>query len=584
MRHVLRRCAGLLLAAALLHWPIAASAQRRAQDGEPIISSAARILPVRAANGMVVTQEARATRIGVEILRRGGNAVDAAVAAAFALAVTLPRAGNIGGGGFMMVYLASERRTIAIDYRETAPADTPRDVFLDDKGNFVPARSQSSGLGAGVPGTVAGMALAHARYGSGKFSFAQLIEPAIALAAEGIDVDEDLADSLPTVAARMARYPASRAIFFRDGVKPLSWGDRLVQKDLATALTAIASGGVQAFYNGWIAEKIVAAVRSEGGRMTLADMKNYRALERQPVRGSYRGREIVSMPPPSSGGVHLIQILNILEGWPMGELGAGAAASLHRMGEAMKRAYADRAEFMGDPDYAAIPLKGLLSKRYADSQRASISLERATPADNLARRDPYAHESDQTTHFSTADSQGNAVSNTYTLNFSYGLGMVAPGTGILLNNELDDFAAKPGAPNAYGLLGGAANAPAPNKRPLSSMTPVMVFRNGELEIVTGSPGGSRIITIVLQVLLNIIDHGMNAAEAGVAPRIHHQWKPDVLFAERGFSPDTLAILRAMGHNIRMQRAAGSAQTIHRQNGVYFGASDTRQRGALAAGH
>ena len=584
MTHVLRRYAGFFLAMALTQWPAPVGAQRPVQDGEPIISSAARILPVRAANGMVVSQEARATRIGVDFLRRGGNAVDAAVATAFALAVTLPRAGNIGGGGFMLVYLARERRTVAIDYRETAPADTPQDVFLDGNGNFVPARSQSSGLGVGVPGTVAGMALAHARYGSGKFSFAQLIEPAIALAAQGIEVDEDLAESLLAAAARLARYPSSRAIFFRDDAHPLTWGGRLVQTDLAASLTAIANGGAHAFYNGWIAEKIVAAARSQGGRMTLADMRDYRALEREPVRGTYRGREIVSMPPPSSGGVHLIQILNILEGWPIGDLGAGSAANLHRMSEAMKRAYADRAEYMGDPAYAAIPLKGLLSKRYADSRRASISLERATPADAIARHDPYAYESDQTTHFSTADSQGNAVSNTYTLNFSYGLGMVAPGTGILLNNELDDFAAKPGAPNAYGLLGGAANAPAPNKRPLSSMTPVMVFKDGELEIVTGSPGGSRIITIVLQVLLNIIDHGMNAAEAGIAPRIHHQWKPDVMFAERGFSPDTLAILRAMGHNIRMQRAAGSAQTIHRANGVYTGASDTRQRGALAAGH
>lgn len=318
--------------------------------------------------------------------------------------------------------------------------------------------------------------------------------------------------------------------------------------------------------------------------MTRADLANYRALEREPLRGSYRGREIVSMPPPSSGGVHLIQILNILEGWPMGDTGVNSAASIHRMTEAMKRAYADRAQFMGDPDHVTMPLKGLLSRRYAADQRARISLERATPASELGTSNPSAYESDQTTHFSVADAQGNAVANTYTLNFSYGLGMVAEGTGILLNNELDDFAAKPGAPNAYGLLGGAANAPGPNKRPLSSMTPAMVFRNGELEIVTGSPGGSRIITIVLQVIVNIIDHAMNAAEAGLSPRIHHQWQPDVLFHERGVSADTLALLQAMGHTLRQQRAGGSSQTIHRHDGLFSGATDTRQRGSLAAGH
>jgi gamma-glutamyltranspeptidase / glutathione hydrolase len=583
---MMRRIAAWACAAALASIVVnsPAAAQRGAREGQPIIASSARILPVIARNGMVVSQEARATRIGVEILRQGGNAIDAAVATGFALAVTLPRAGNLGGGGFMLVHLAKEGRTIAIDYRETAPADTPRDVFLDAQGNFVPQKSQSSGLAVGVPGTVAGLAHAHGRYGSGKFTLAQLIAPAIRLAYEGFDVDDDLADSLPFVQNRLARYPSSRAIFLKSDGAPLHQGDRLVQRDLATSLEAIARSGPDAFYKGWIAEKIVAAVRAESGRMTREDLARYAVVEREPVRGLYRGREILSMPPPSSGGVHLVQILNILEGWPMSQLGHNSAAALHRMSEAMKRAYADRAEFMGDPDYVSMPLVRLLSKPYADQQRAAISLERATPADQIGKRLPAASESDQTTHFSVADVQGNAVANTYTLNFSYGLGMVAAGTGILLNNELDDFAAKPGAPNAYGLIGGEANAPGPNKRPLSSMSPAMVFRDGKLEIVTGSPGGSRIITIVLQVVANIIDFGMNAAEAGLAPRVHHQWRPDALYVEQGISADTIAILQRMGHRIRQQRAAGSTQTIHRVNGVYHGAADTRQRGSLAAGY
>jgi len=561
-----------------------AHAQRRTADGEPIISSTARIQPATASHGMAVSQEAHATRAGVEILRRGGNAVDAAVAMGFVLAVTLPRAGNIGGGGFMLVHMAKEGRTIAIDYRETAPADTPRDVFLDEKGEFVPARSQASGLGVGVPGTVAGLALAHAKYGSGKFTLAELLAPAIALARDGFAVEDDLADSLPQAAPRLARHASSRAIFLKKNGAPLTHGDRLVQKDLAASLQAIARDGADAFYKGETARRIVAAVRAAGGRMTQVDMANYRALEREPVRGTYRGREIVSMPPPSSGGIHLIQILNMLEGWRIADMGHNSAAAIHVMSESMKRAYADRAEFMGDPDYVAMPLRALMSKAYAQRQRASISLERATPSDQIASSRKAVQESDQTTHFSVADSQGNAVSNTYTLNFSYGLGLVAEGTGILLNNELDDFAAKPGAANAYGLLGGQANAPGPNKRPLSSMTPVLVFNNGQLETITGSPGGSRIITIVLQVLLNIIDHDMNAAEAGVAPRIHHQWQPDVLFMERGVSADTMALLRARGHQLRIQRAAGSVQTIHRRDGRYYGAADTRQRGGLAAGY
>jgi gamma-glutamyltranspeptidase/glutathione hydrolase len=581
LKHFLRLAASLVVA---VFSSSASIAQTLAvEPAPPIIAYDARVLPVLARNGMVASQEVKASRVGTEILKRGGNAVDAAVAVGFALAATLPQAGNLGGGGFMLVHLAKEKKTIAIDYREAAPADTPKDVFLDDKGDFVPERSQSSGLGVGVPGTVAGLILAHRKYGSGKLTLAQLIAPAIALAQNGFTVDDDLADSLPRAMRRMGRYPSSRAIFMKDG-KPLGRGDTLVQRDLAKSLERIASRGAEGFYEGETAQKLVAAVRAYGGRMTLADMKAYHAIEREPVRGTYRGWDIVSMPPPSSGGVHLIELLNILEGWPLKEMGQNSAQTIHLMAEAMKRAYADRAEYMGDPDYVKMPIAGLLSKQYAQKVREQISADKATPSNEIKAGNPLPYESDQTTHYSVVDRDGNAVSSTYTLNFSYGLGLVADGTGIMLNNELDDFAAKAGAMNAYGLLGGAANAPGPNKRPLSSMTPTMVFKNGELEIVTGSPGGSRIITIVLQIVLNILDQGMNAAEASEAVRIHHQWQPDELRVERGLSVDTIKLLEAKGQNVRVGSTFGSAQTIHRVDGLLMGASDSRQRGGGAVGY
>jgi gamma-glutamyltranspeptidase/glutathione hydrolase len=553
-------------------------------DAEPIISTYARTLPVLAAHGMVASQEEKASRVGVEIMRAGGNAIDAAVAVGFALAVTLPRAGNIGGGGFMLIHLAREKRDIAIDYREMAGALTDRDVFLNDKGAFAPAKSQSSGLGTGVPGTVAGFAIAVEKYGSGKFSLAQLMAPAIALAREGFVVDADLADSLPIAGRRMARYPSSKAIFFGVDGKPLRTGDILVQKDLATTLETIARDGPRGFYEGEVARKIVASVASAGGRMTLDDLKSYRAVERTPVRGSYRGREVVSMPPPSSGGVHVIQILNILEGFPLAEFGHNSARAIHAIAEASKLAFADRSLYLGDPDFVKVPVAGLLSKAYAEKLRATISETRARPASEIHPGDPAPYESDQTTHYSVVDAEGNAVANTYTLNFSYGLGMVVEGAGFILNNELDDFAAREGASNAYGLTGGDANAPGPRKRPLSSMSPAFVLRNGELELVTGSPGGSRIISIVLQIILNIVDFGMNAAEASEAARVHDQWLPDVLQMERGVSPDTVHLLEAMGHKIQITRAFGSAQTIHRVRGELMGAADSRQRGAGAVGH
>jgi gamma-glutamyltranspeptidase / glutathione hydrolase len=551
---------------------------------QPVISQRPRFLPVLASHGMVAAQESSAAKIGVDILRRGGNAVDAAVAVGFALAVTLPRAGNLGGGGFMLVYLAKEKRTVAIDYRETAPAGTGRDVFLDPAGEAVPAKSRDSGLGVGVPGTAAGLSLAWRKYGSGKFSLAELVAPAVAAARNGIEVEDDLADSLPFARARLARWPATARIFLRSDGAPLRRGDRLVQADLASVMEAIGRDGERAFYEGPIAEKIVVSVRAAGGQMTLDDLKSYRAIERAPLHGFYRGHEIVAMPPPSSGGVHIIELLNILEGFPLAEQGASSAANIHLMAEAMKLAYADRAEFLGDPDRVSVPVKALISKAYAERLRAEISPDRARPAAQIKALDPLPYESGETTHFSIIDNDGNAVANTYTLNFSYGLGLVADGTGILLNNELDDFAAKPGTPNAYGLTGGAANEPGPGKRPLSSMAPTMIFRNGELELVTGSPGGSRIITIVTDIILDIIDFAMNVAEATAAVRVHDQWLPDELQVERGLPQDTIRLLEAMGHRIVVQGAWGSAQSIMRADGLLMGASDTRQRGTLAAGY
>ncbi len=349
-------------------------------------------------------------------------------------------------------------------------------------------------------------------------------------------------------------------------------------------LEAIGRDGERAFYEGPVAEKIAASVRATGGKMTLEDLKAYRAIEREPLRGTYRGLEIISVPPPSSGGVHIIELLNILEGFPLAAQGADSAANIHLMAEAMKLAYAGRAEFLGDPDHVSVPVKGLISKAYAERLRAEILATRARPSAEIKPLDPIPYESSETTHFSIVDNDGNAVANTYTLNFSYGLGLVADGTGILLNNELDDFAAKPGVPNAYGLVGGAANAPGPHKRPLSSMAPTMIFRNGELELVTGSPGGSRIITIVTEIILDVFDFGMNIAEATAAVRIHHQWSPDKLEIERGLSGDTIRQLEAIGHKIVVQDAWGSAQSIMRDNGQWKGASDTRQRGTLAAGY
>jgi gamma-glutamyltranspeptidase/glutathione hydrolase len=574
------RVSVVYLAAVATLAPLAALAQ-----SAPVISEFATARPVIAAHGMVVSQEAVASRVGLEILQRGGNAVDAAVAVGFALAVTLPRAGNIGGGGFMLIHRADRRQTIAIDYREAAPALTTKDVFLDANGEADPFKSRYSGLGIGVPGTVAGLHLAWRKYGSGRFSFADLVAPAAKLAHEGLTVDDDVADSLPLGKRQLALHPSAARIFLRPDLSPHVAGDHIALDDLAATLDRIAEEGPEGFYRGPVAEKIVAAVRENGGRMTLDDLANYRAIEREPVRGTYHGHEIVSAPPPSSGGVHIIEILDILEGFPIREQGLNSAATIHELAEAEKLAYADRARWLGDPDFVRIPLKGLTSKAYADQLRATILPDRARPAAEIAAGEPQRYESDQTTHFSIVDSAGDAVANTYTINVPYGSGLVADGTGVLLNNELDDFAAKPDAANVYGLLGGDANAPGPGKRPVSSMSPTLVFEDGELELATGSPGGSLIISVVLQIVLDVIDHGLNVAEAENAPRVHDQLYPDELRIERGISPDTIRLLERMGHKVVVGKSMGSANSIWRtRDGVLMGASDPRQRGTLAVGY
>jgi len=528
--------------------------------------------PVIAKNGMVASEQELATQIGVDILKAGGNAVDAAVAVGFALAVALPNAGNIGGGGFMMVHDAKSGKDIALDFREVAPRGASRTMYLDADGKVIDGKSLHTHYAVGVPGTVAGMTHALSRWGS--MPLARVMAPAIALADKGYPVSVTLAKTLEQEKKQMGRWPATQAVFWKNGA-PLQTGERLVQKDLAQSLRLISQQGAKAFYQGAIAQKIAAEMAPHANAITLQDLRDYKVAEREPVRGSYRGYQIVTMPPPSSGGAHLIQILNMMERWPMNQWGANSAQSVHYMTEAMKLAYADRSEYLGDPDFVKIPLKGLISKNYAGELAAGIKPQQARPSQDIRPGRPQAYESDQTTHYSVVDKAGNAVAVTYTLNTNFGSGIVARGTGILLNNEMDDFSAKPGVANAYGLVGGDANAVQAGKRPLSSMTPTLVLKDGRPVLVTGSPGGARIITTVLQQIVNHIDFGMNPAEAASTPRFHHQWTPDELRVEKGFSPDTLALLRHWGHKVALKASMGRSQTIEVRDGLLRGASDPR---------
>lgn len=549
----------------------------------PTISSPADIVtPVAAKSGMIVTDNNIATQIGLTVLTQGGNAIDAAVTMGFVMAVTYPQAGNLGGGGFMLIYHAPTQQVIAIDYRETAPAKAHPDMFLDPDGHVNTQLSRFSHLAVGVPGTVAGLALALEKYGT--FSLAQTLAPAINLAQEGFVVSKALSESIKTHLPKdhSASIPK---IFLNANGKVYEPGERLIQKDLAHTLTLLAKAGTSAFYRGQIADLIVAEMKNHGGLITKDDLANYQPIIRPPVQGTYRGYDIYSMSPPSSGGVHLIQILNILESDDIKLLGHNSPATIHLLSEAMKRAYADRSKYLGDPDFVKVPIAKLISKRYAAQLRTAINPAKATASTAILPGTLPHYESSDTTHYGVVDQAGNAVSNTYTLNFSFGSGVIVAGAGFLLNNQMDDFSAKPGVPNAFGLIGGKANAIQPRKRMLSSMSPTMVLKAGKPFLITGSQGGSKIISTVLQIIMNVIDHNLNIQEAVNAARIHHQWLPDKLNLEEGLSLETSQLLTQMGHKIVVTPTMGSAPSIliDSTKKIYFGAADPRKSG-LALGY
>jgi gamma-glutamyltranspeptidase / glutathione hydrolase len=551
--------------------------------------------PISARGGMVASDHVLASEIGAAVLASGGNAIDAAVATGFALAVVLPSAGNLGGGGFMLVHHKESARTVALDFREVAPSLATATMFLDHKGEPVPGMSVESTAAIGVPGSVAGLLHAWRAYAS--MSRAELIAPAISLARDGFTVSESLARLLQTHRDHLYKSPANRPIFFVKrssassceplecplaSLRTLRAGERLVQSDLANTLQLISDHGEAGFYQGSVANAIVQTVNQGEIRMTVEDLGQYKVIEREPLFTTYRGVSLATMPPPSSGGVHLIQMLNTLETFPMASLGYASAATIHRITEAARVAYADRATHLGDPAFHRVPVEFLLSKDYARERLETFEANRARTSVSIKAGVPPA-ESKQTTHYSVADKDGNLVSTTTTLNLNFGSGWMASGTGVLLNNEMDDFSLKPGVPNAYGLLGNQANAIAPGKRPLSSMSPTILFRNGQPWIATGSPGGARIITTVLQFVLNVTDFSMNIASAASVPRMHHQWMPDQLLMEPGFSPDTIALLQAMGHDVRASRAFGRLQSVAIEADRQLGASDPRSSDGAAVG-
>lgn len=576
-----RLLTSLVTCAALINGPVAI-----AEDGEanaPIIDYKNRFIPTIGQHGMVVGPERLAAQIGTDILKKGGNAVDAAVATGFALAVSFPRAGNLGGGGFMLIHLAEGNKQTLIDYREIAPAAATRDMFLGEDGQLDKERAYFSRKSAGVPGTVAGMVYALEQYGS--MSLKEVLAPAIALAKKGMTVTYALNHEIGARAEGLRRDEAASKLFFKADGSAYDIGDTWKQPELAWTLKQIAKHGAQAFYTGEIAKRIVADMEANDGLITAADLAAYKAVERVPVRGTYRGYEIVSTPPPSSGGIHIIQMLNILESFDLKSMGHNSAAYLHLLTESMKLAYADRSQYLADPDFYDTPTQKLIDKEYASKQRARINLNKATAAADIAPGRDLPNESFDTTHYTVADKDGNVVSNTYTLNFSFGAHIAVPGTGMLLNNEMSDFAIQPGQPNPFGLVQGEANRIEGHKRPLSSMSPTMVFREGKPWLATGSPGGSTIITTILQTLLNAIEFDMNIAAAAAAPRIHHQWQPDRVTVELGISPDTLKIMRDMGQNVKIgNRTLGRTNSIMLNNGWLYGATDTRRPGGAVAAY
>ncbi|ESY74205.1 gamma-glutamyltransferase [Mesorhizobium sp. M0051] len=556
------------------------------------LTFAASPAPAKGEHGMVVTAQHLASEVGIEVLKKGGNAVDAAVAVGYALAVVYPNAGNIGGGGFMTIRFKDGKSTF-LDFRERAPLSATKTMYLDKDGNPVKGASLDGYLAVGVPGSVAGFEMAREKYG--KLSRQDLMAPAISFAKDGFILNQGDAASFAGSADRLAKDPAAAAIFLKPGGKPYGIGERLIQPDLAASLTAISEKGPDAFYKGAIADAIVKASGAKGGILARPDFEQYAVRELKPVTCSYRGYEITSSPPPSSGGVIICEILNVLEGYPLSYLGPGSAETVHVMVEAMRFAYVDRNSALGDPDFVDNPVTKLLDKAYAKDIRDKIDPFRAGVSQDLMPKG--FGESKETTHYSIIDSDGNAVAVTYTLNGSFGAGVVADGTGILLNNEMDDFTQKPGVPNLYGLVQGEANAIQPKKTPLSSMSPTVVAKDGKPFMVIGSPGGSRIITITLEAIVNVIDHGMNIQEAIDAPRIHHQWLPDKVYIEPfGLSPDTEKLLAGMGYHLDLAdqtwgQAAGiliggkSLAEIEKGGGArYNGAIDSRAASGEALGY
>lgn len=538
--------------------------------------------PAFGPQAMVVTAEPLATRAAVSVLQDGGTAADAAITASLMLAVTEPYSSGLGGGGFVVGWQEGPDRAYALDCRETAPAGATREMFLDPDGRAIAALSRTGALSVAVPGLVRGLWELHQRHG--RLPWPRLFEPAIAVARDGFAVPEMLAQRLAKHHAD-GRFDAAMAAIFCPGGEPLRTGDRLRQLDLAATLARIAAAGPDGFYAGPVAAAIADHVAAGGGVLTADDLRDYRAIWREPVRGPYRGREVIGMPPPSSGGVHILQMLSILEPYDLAAAGYGSAAAWHPMLEAMKLAFADRSRYLGDPDHVDVPLAMLLSTARTAELRDRISPDRALDPRAIVGA-PLVAEPEHTTHLSVVDAAGNAVAATLTINLNFGAGMVAEGTGVILNDEMDDFAAAPGTPNAFGLVQGEQNAVAPGRRPLSSMSPTLVVRDGAVEMVTGSPGGSRIITATLQSIIHVVDFGMDAREAVSAPRIHHQWRPVTGYHERfGMSPDTAARLIALGHELNPRAPMGNVQLILRdhERGGWQGASDPRGMG-LAAGY
>ena len=537
--------------------------------------------PVVGRKGMVSSQNEAATRVGVEILKQGGNAIDAGVAVGLALAVTLPRAGNIGGGGFMLVHIAEEQRTVAIDFRETAPSLAHPDMYFGPDGEVDNAEYRSTHKSSAVPGTIAGLAHILEKYGT--MDWAELVEPALKLAREGFPVTQDLANNLRASKARLTINPVTASIFYKEEGQDYQVGDIFRQPQLAWTLEQLKTHGPGAFYEGEIAKRLVSGMESHNGLITMEDLKNYSVIEREPVRGTFRDFDIAAMSAPSSGGMAIVQMLNILENFPIRELGYGSADAMHIMTESMKLAYADRSKYLGDPDYLDLPVEELTSKLYAKHLADGISMEEARASDDILPGDLTPYESPETTNYSILDEDGNAVVNTYTLMASYGSGVVIEGLGFLMNNNMGNFTLRPDIPDPFGLMGSADNQIMPGRRPVSSMTPLIVLRDGVPFLLTGSPGGSRIITTNLQLLVNVLEHGMNIADATAAPRIHHQWYPDRLQVESGFSPDALRILEERGHGLSLSAGMGSLQTVLFDGDLYYGYSDPRRPGAMSLG-